>query len=54
VAVGSAVAGHIIDVSGARSGYVFAAGCGAAAAAACLLGLRRLRERDRGARCRLD
>jgi MFS family permease len=44
VATGSAVAGHIIDIGGARWGYVFAAGCGAAASAACLLGLRRLRE----------
>jgi MFS family permease len=43
VAAGSAVAGRIIDVSGARCGYVFAAGCGAAATATCLLGLRRLR-----------
>jgi MFS family permease len=43
VAVGSAVAGHVIDVSGARWGYVFAAGCGAAASAPCLLGLPRLR-----------
>ena len=43
VAVGSAVAGHVIDVSGARWGYVFAAGCGAAASATCLLGLPRLR-----------
>jgi MFS family permease len=43
VAVGSAVAGHIFDAGGARWGYVFAAGCGAAASATCLLGLRRLR-----------
>jgi MFS family permease len=43
VAVGSAVAGHVIDVGGARWGYVFAAGCGAAAAVSCLLGLSRLR-----------
>lgn len=43
VAAGSAVAGHVIDVGGARSGYVLAAGCGAAASAACLLGLHRLR-----------
>jgi MFS family permease len=43
VAVGSAVAGHVIDADGARWGYVFAAGCGAAASATCLLGLRRLR-----------
>jgi MFS family permease len=43
VAVGSAVAGHVIDADGARWGYVFAAGCGAAAAVTCLLGLPRLR-----------
>jgi MFS family permease len=43
VAVGSAIAGHVIDVGGARWGYVFAAGCGAAAAVSCLLGLSRLR-----------
>jgi MFS family permease len=43
VAAGSAAVGHIIDVSGARWGYVFAAGCGAAACAVCLLGLPRLR-----------
>lgn len=42
VAVGSAIAGHLIDVGGARWGYVFAAGCGAAASASCLLGLSRL------------
>ncbi len=43
VAAGSAVAGQVIDAAGARWGYAFAAGCGAAAATACLLGLRRLR-----------
>ena len=43
VAAGSAVAGQLIDAAGARWGYAFAAGCGAVAAAACLLGLRRLR-----------
>jgi MFS family permease len=43
VAVGSGVAGHVIDVGGARWGYVFAAGCGMAAATSCLLGLPRLR-----------
>jgi MFS family permease len=43
VAVGSAIAGHVIDVGGARWGYVFAAGCGAAASVSCLLGLSRLR-----------
>jgi MFS family permease len=43
LAAGSAIVGHIIDVSGARSGYIFAASCGTAAAAVCLLGLGRLR-----------
>jgi len=45
VAAGSAVAGRVIDAGGARWGYVLAAGCGAAAAATCLLGLRRLAPR---------
>jgi hypothetical protein len=35
-------------VGGARSGYVFAAGCGAAAVVACLLGLGRLRQPSAG------
>jgi MFS family permease len=43
VATGSAVAGQVIDAAGARWGYAFAAGCGAAGAAVCLGGLRRLR-----------
>ena len=43
VAAGSAVAGHLIDTGGARSGYVFAAACGGAALAVCLLGQRWLR-----------
>jgi len=43
VAAGSAVGGQVIDAGGARGGYAFAAGCGAAAVTACLLGLRRLR-----------
>jgi MFS family permease len=43
VAGGSAVAGHLVDVGGARSGYGFAAACGAAAVVACLLGLPKLR-----------
>ncbi len=54
VAVGSAVAGRLIDAHGARWGFVFAAGCGAVAAACCLVGLGRLHERAGGARCRLD
>jgi len=43
VAVGSAVAGHLVDEGGARWGYWFAASCGAAAVVTCLLGLRKLR-----------
>jgi MFS family permease len=43
VAVGSAVAGHLVDLGGARWGYWFAASCGAAAVVTCLLGLRKLR-----------
>jgi MFS family permease len=43
VAAGAAVAGHIVDVGGARSGYIFAACCGGAAAVVCLAGLRPLR-----------
>ncbi len=43
VAAGSAIAGHINDVGGARWGYAFAAGCGLAAVAAGLLGRGRLR-----------
>jgi MFS family permease len=43
VASGSAIVGHIIDVSGARWGYAFAAVAGLAAVAACLAGASRLR-----------
>jgi MFS family permease len=43
VAIGSAVAGQIIDAGGARWGYLFAAACGVVAATVCLLGLRPLR-----------
>jgi MFS family permease len=43
VATGSAVAGHLVDLGGARWGYWFAAACGAGAVATCLLGLGRLR-----------
>jgi MFS family permease len=43
VAVGASVVGFILDAHGPRVGYAFAAGCGAASVAACLLGLRRLR-----------
>jgi MFS family permease len=43
VAAGASVVGFILDAHGPRVGYVFAAACGAASAATCLLGLRRLR-----------
>jgi MFS family permease len=43
VAAGASVVGFIIDAHGPRVGYAFAAGCGAASAATCLLGLSRLR-----------
>jgi len=43
LAVGSSVVGFILDAHGPRAGYAFAAACGAAGAATCLLGLPRLR-----------
>jgi MFS family permease len=43
LAAGSSVVGFIIDAHGPRVGYAFAASCGAASVAVCLLGLRRLR-----------
>ncbi len=43
VALGASVVGFVIDAHGPRFGYAFAALCGAASAAICLLGLRRLR-----------
>jgi len=43
VAAGASVVGFILDAHGPRVGYAFAAACGAASVAACLLGLRRLR-----------
>ena len=43
LAAGSSVVGFILDAHGPRAGYAFAAACGAAAAATCLLGLSRLR-----------
>ncbi len=39
---GSAAAGEVIDIGGARWGYAFAAACGAGAALACMAGLTRL------------
>ena len=46
LAAGSSVVGFIIDAHGARFGYAFAALCGAASAATCLAGLRRLSPAD--------
>jgi predicted MFS family arabinose efflux permease len=43
VAAGSAIAGHLVDAGGARSGYMFAACSGWAAALVCIAGLRKLR-----------
>jgi len=43
LALGSSAVGFILDAHGPRVGYAFAAACGVAAAATCLLGLRRLR-----------
>jgi len=43
LALGAPVAGHVIDSYGAHWGYVLALGCGAASAAAGLLGARTLR-----------
>ena len=43
LALGSSAVGFILDAHGPRVGYAFAASCGVAAAATCLLGLRRLR-----------
>jgi len=46
IAVGASVVGFVIDAHGPRLGYAFAALCGAASAATCLAGLRRLRPVD--------
>jgi len=43
VAVGSAIAGHIIDAHGARVSYAFAALCGTLAVLICLAGQAKLR-----------
>jgi len=43
LAAGASVVGFVIDEYGPRFGYAFAALCGAASAATCLAGLRRLR-----------
>jgi len=52
VAAGASAVGFIIDAHGPRLGYAFAALCGAASAATCLAGLRRLRPVDVPARLR--
>jgi MFS family permease len=46
VAIGSGVAGHLIDAYGAKSGYIFAACCGAAGVLVCLAGRRKLDTHD--------
>jgi MFS family permease len=43
LAAGASVVGFILDAHGPRVGYVFAAACGVASAATCLIGLPRLR-----------
>jgi MFS family permease len=43
IAAGASAVGFILDAHGPRVGYAFAAACGAASAATCLLGLPRLR-----------
>jgi MFS family permease len=43
VAIGSAAVGHLVDTTGPRAGYIFAAGCGVLAVIVCLLGQRGLR-----------
>ena len=43
VALGSALAGHVIDAYGARWSFAFSACCGAAGVLICVAGLRRLR-----------
>jgi MFS family permease len=45
VALGSAVAGHVIDAGGSRWGFIYAACCGAAAVLIALTGLGRLSTR---------
>jgi MFS family permease len=47
VAMGSAVAGHVIDAHGSRWGFAFAASCGAGGVLVCAAGLRRLGTDDR-------
>jgi predicted MFS family arabinose efflux permease len=42
VAIGSSVAGQLVDISGPRASYGFAAGCGVLAVTVCLVGRRKL------------
>jgi predicted MFS family arabinose efflux permease len=42
VAIGSSVAGQLVDSAGPRASFAFAAGCGGLAVTVCLLGQRRL------------
>ena len=46
VAIGSGVAGHLIDAYGPKTGYVFSACCGAAGVLVCLAGQRKLATHD--------
>ncbi len=54
VALGSAVAGHIIDAHGARWSFAFAACCGAAGVLICVAGLAKLRTGPEPERTRCD
>ena len=49
VALGSALAGHIIDAHGARWSFAFAACCGAAGVLICIAGLAKLRTPEQDA-----
>ena len=42
IALGSAIAGHLLDAYGAKAGYIFGAGSGAIAVLICLAGRRKL------------
>jgi MFS family permease len=46
VAIGSGVAGHLIDAYGPKTGYIFSACCGAAGVLVCLAGRRKLATHD--------
>lgn len=48
VALGSALAGHMIDAHGARWSFAFSAGCGAVGVLICVAGLRMLRTEHDG------